>query len=130
MALPDVKNRTLGDKYQLVNIFLVDAFNYYNWFENEELPDTTRKSDKEKSDILPLEGDEEEVRERKGLKTLTPNKLLARLPILKVQIQSGNNSYKLKYEMKQIQYLLQQHNKITKKVYSNLIKSLQQWKKI
>ena len=26
MALPDVKNRTLGDKYQLVNIFLVDAF--------------------------------------------------------------------------------------------------------
>ena len=70
------------------------------------MPDTTRKSDKEKSDILPLEGDEEEVRERKGLKTLTPNKLLARLPILKVQIQSGNNSYKLKYEMKQIQYLL------------------------
>ena len=130
MALPDVKNRKLGDKYQLVNIFFVDAYNYYNWFENEELPDTTRKSDKEKSDILPLEGDEEEVRERKGLKTLTPNKLLARLPILSVQIQSGNNSYKLKYEMKQIQYLLQQHNKITKKVYSNLIKSLQQWKKI
>ena len=44
------------------------------------------------SDIPPLEGDEEEVKERKGLKILTPNKLLTRLPILLVQIKGGNNS--------------------------------------
>ena len=59
-----------------------------------------------------------------GRKILTPNKLLTRLPILLAQIKAGNNSYKLKNEIGQILYLLYQHNKITKKVYNNLIKSL------
>ena len=72
----------------------------------------------------PLEGDEEEVREGKGFKILAPNKLLTRLPILLVQIKSGNNSYKLKNEIRQILYLLYQRINITKKLYSNLIKSL------
>ena len=83
--------------------------------------------DKEEStDILPmppLEGDEEEVKEGKALKVLTLNKLLTRLPILLAQIKAGNNSYKLKNETIQILYLFYQHNKITKKVYNNLIKS-------
>ena len=72
----------------------------------------------------PLEGDEEEVREGKGLKILTPKKLLTRLPILLAQIKVGNNSYKLKDEIRQILYLLYQHKKITKKVYNNLMESL------
>ena len=46
--------------------------------------------------MLPLEGDEEEVKEGKGLEILTPKKLIARLPILLAQIKAGNNSYKLK----------------------------------
>ena len=71
-----------------------------------------------------LESDEEEVKEKNALKILTPNKLLTRLPILLAQIKAGNNSYKLKNEIRQILYLLYQDNKITKKVYNNLIKSL------
>ena len=63
----------------------------------------------------PLEGDEE-VKEGKGLKILTPNKLLTRLPVLLAQIKARNNSYKLKNEIRQILYLLYQQNKITKKV--------------
>ena len=59
-----------------------------------------------------------------GLKTFTPNKLLIRLPILLAQIKAGNNSYRLKNETRQILYLLHQHNKITKKVCNNLMKSL------
>ena len=55
--------------------------------------------------MSPLEGDEE-VKEGKGLKFLTPNKLLTRLPILLAQIKVGNNSYKLKNEIRQILYLL------------------------
>ena len=55
-------------------------------FENEELTDaTSRKGDNEGSvdlsDMPPLE-DDEKVKEGKGLKLLTPNKLLTRLPIL------------------------------------------------
>ena len=70
-----------------------------------------------------LEGDEE-VKEGKRLKILTPNKLLTRLPTLLAQIKAGNNSCKLKNEIRPILHLLYQHNKITKNVYSNLIKSL------
>ena len=74
--------------------------------------------------MLPLKSEEEEVKEGKGLKILTPNKLLTRLPVLLAQIKAGNNSYKLKNKIRQIIYLLYQHNKITKKLYNNFIKSL------
>ena len=59
----------------------------------------------------PLEGNEEEVKEGKGLKYLTPNKLLTRLPILLVPVKAGNR----KKEIRQKLYLLYQHNKIAKK---------------
>ena len=81
--------------------------------------------DKELSDMPPLEGDEEKVKEKKELKTLTPKKLLTRLLILLAQIKTGSNLYKLKNEIKQILYLLYPHNKITKKVYNNLMNSSQ-----
>ena len=42
----------------------------------------------------PLEGHKEKVIERKGLKILTPNKLLTRLPTLLAQIKAGNTSCK------------------------------------
>ena len=72
----------------------------------------------------PLEVNEEDVKEGKGLQKLTPLKLLTRIPILLAQIKAGNNSYKLKNETRQILYLLYQHNKISKKLYNNLIKSV------
>ena len=70
----------------------------------------------------PLEVDER-VKERKGLKILTPNKLLTRLSILLAQIKARNNSYIIKNGIRQVLYLLYHYNKITKKVYNNLIKS-------
>ena len=36
----------------------------------------------------PLEGNEEEVKEGKGIKILAPNKLLTRLPVLLAQINA------------------------------------------
>ena len=93
------------------------------------MSNTTRKSDKEESvglsAIPTLEGGEE-VKERKGLKILTPNKLLTRLSILLAQIKTENNSNQLKNEIRQILHLLYQHNKITslQQFYNNLIKSL------
>ena len=76
-----------------------------------------KANDEDLSDMPPLEGDEE-VKEGKGLKILTPNKLLPRFPVLLVQVKAGSNSYKLKNDIRQILYLLYQHNKITKKVYN------------
>ena len=69
----------------------------------------------------PLEGNENEAKKGKGLKMLTPNKLLTRLPALLVQIKARNNSNKLKNEIRQVVY---QNNKIIKRVYNNSIKSL------
>ena len=67
-----------------------------------------------------LKGDEE-VQEGDGLKNLTPNKLLTGLSLSLVQTKAGNNSNILKKEIRQILYLLCQHNKMTKKIYNNLI---------
>ena len=46
--------------------------------------------------MTPLEGDEEEVKEGKWLKILTPNKLLTRLPILFSQIKSWKQIEQIK----------------------------------
>ena len=48
--------------------------------------------------------------------------MLNRLPILLSQIQSGNNSTKLKNELRQIIYSLYRSKVLTKTVYNNLIK--------
>ena len=60
-----------------------------------------------------LEGHEEKIKEGKGVKIVTSNKLLTSLPILLAQIKAENASCKLKNEIRQILYLLYQHNKIT-----------------
>ena len=57
-------------------------------------------------------------------KILNTNKLLIKFPIVLAQLKAESNSYKFKKETIQILYLLYQHNKITKKYYNNLIKSL------
>ena len=59
-----------------------------------------------------------------GLKTLTDKQMLNHLPILHAQIQAGNNSIKLKNEIRQILYLLYRSKALTKTVYNNLIKSI------
>ena len=51
------------------------------------------------SDNTPLES-EEEVKEGRALKILIPNKLIIRILVLLAQIKAGNNSYKLKNEVR------------------------------
>ena len=59
--------------------------------------------------------------EGSGLKLLTPNQLLGRLPISLAQLKAGNNFEKLKNEIRQILYSLYRKNKLTKNVYKSLI---------
>ena len=56
----------------------------------------------------------------KGLKILTPNQMLSRLPISLAQLKAGNNSEKLKNEIRQILYSLYRSDKLTKQLYKNL----------
>ena len=58
----------------------------------------------------------------KGLKILTLQQMFTRLSILLAQIKAGNNSQKLKNEIRQLLYSLYRSKKISKTVYNNLIK--------
>ena len=60
--------------------------------------------------------------EGKGIKILTPNQMLSRLPTCLAQLQAGNNSEKLKNEIRQLLYSLYRSKDMTKQVHNNLIK--------
>ena len=60
----------------------------------------------------------------KGLKILTPNQMLSRLPISLAQLEAGNNSNKLKNEIRQLFYSLYCSKNMTRQVYNNLIKHI------
>ena len=51
-----------------------------------------------------------------------PNQILSRLPISLVQLKAGNNSEKLKNEIRQLLFSLYRSKSMTKQVYNNLIK--------
>ena len=53
----------------------------------------------------------------KGLKIITPNQMLNRLPISLAQLKAGNNSEKLKNEIRQLLYSLYRSKKLTKQIY-------------
>ena len=57
----------------------------------------------------------------KGLKILTPNQMLSRLPIFLAQLKVGNNSEKLKNEIRQLLYSLYRSKKLTKQLYKSLV---------
>ena len=48
--------------------------------------------------------------------------MLSRLPIALAQLKAGNNSDKLKNEMRQLLYSLYRLKNMTKQMYNNLIK--------
>ena len=56
-----------------------------------------------------------------GLKTLTPNQMLSRLPFTLAQLKAGNNSEKLKKEIRKLLCFLYRTKNMTKQVYNNLI---------
>ena len=60
-----------------------------------------------------------------GLKILNSKQMLQRLPIAPAQLKTDNNSENLLNEIRQIVYSLYQSKEITKKIYNNIIKSIQ-----
>ena len=61
------------------------------------------------------------TKEGQGLKILTPNQMSSRLPIILAQLKAGNNSNKLKNEIRQLLYSIYRSKNMTKQVYNNLI---------
>ena len=57
----------------------------------------------------------------KGLKIVTPNQMLRRLPISLAQSKAGNNLEKLKNKIRQILHSLYRSKRLTKQIYKSLI---------
>ena len=56
-----------------------------------------------------------------GFEILTPNQMLSRIPITLAQLNAGNNSDKLKNEIRQLLYSLCRSKKLSKNVYKSLV---------
>ena len=54
--------------------------------------------------------------------------MLSRLPITLAQLKAGNNSEKLKNELKQLLYSLYRSKKLTKQLYKSSVDIIQKWK--
>ena len=60
-----------------------------------------------------------------GLKILNYKQIVQRVPIALAQVKTGNTSENLLNEICQIIYSLYQEKEITKKVYNNIMNSIQ-----
>ena len=96
--------------------------NLYNFFEGRE-----KVLDAFESKIFSIKSKGSGILnpDHSKLKILTPKQMLQRLPIALAQVKAGNNSENLLNEIRQIIYSLYQSKQITKKVYNNIIKSIQ-----
>ena len=63
-----------------------------------------------------------------GLKILTPNQMLSRLPFTLAKLKAGNNSQKLINEIRQLLHSLYRSKKLTKTIYNNLVNAILKWK--
>ena len=59
-----------------------------------------------------------------GLKILTPNQMLSRLPISLAQLKAGNNFDKLKNEIRQLLYSLYRSKQLTNQLYKSLVDTI------
>ena len=83
----------------------------------DEQPDATNMPELESEES----SEQRRNQQGKGLKILMPNQMLSRLPISLVQLKAGNNSEKLKNEIRQLLYSLYKSKKLTKEIYKSLI---------
>ena len=121
-----LESKVTKNQIKLVNILVLLKEIFMKSITDEQLDD---KTDNEEADItymseLESEQSAEQRRKRKGegLKILTQNQMISRLPISLVQLKAGNSSEKkLKNEIRQLLHSLYRSKKLTKTMYNNLI---------
>ena len=62
--------------------------------------------------------------EGQGLKILTPEQMFSRLPNLLAHLQAGNNSQKLKNEIRQLLYSLYKSKSLSKTICNSLMNTV------
>ena len=59
-----------------------------------------------------------------GVRILTPEQLITRLPILLAQLKAGNDSQKLKNEIRQFLYSLYTSKRLGKTIFKHLMNAI------
>ena len=105
----------ITEKKRINNVIKSIEFilNYFAFDKNVSYSDSDSKQDFSDSEFSETKGS--------GLKMLTPNQMLNRLPITLAQLKAGNNSEKLKNEIRQLLYSLYRSKKLKKQLYKSLI---------
>ena len=90
----------------------------------DEIEEMSEKNKKESNKIIKIVEEIIKFNKQKqsgeGIKILTPNQMLSRLPISLAQLEAGNSSNKRKNEL----CSLYRSKNMTKQVYNNLIKHI------
>ena len=120
-TLSDTKNTEKHDTQ--VHLIKSDLIHLQKDIENTSKDDVNKIEEMNKiADIAELilyfNNDDQQGQ---GLKILTPNQMLSRLPISLAQLKAGNNSEKLKNEIRQLLYSLYRSKKLTTNIYKSLI---------
>ena len=94
---------------KIINAFSEGIFPYIHGFQVGKKLDeesTLKNEETDTTDMSELESEESTEQRRnqpgRGLKILTPNQMLSKLPISLAQLNAGNNSEKLKNEIRQL----------------------------
>ena len=100
----------INDKYKsndLLNLIKIGLSDLKNEIENMGEEEKEIEKPNEIIDIVEkITEFNNQNQQGKGLKILTPDQMLSRLPITLVQLNAGNNSQKFKNEIRQILYSL------------------------
>ena len=134
-SLKKLRNKLINfSEFNEENNKFMDNVVKFEYYQSEKEPGSVSlnqnkmrryiKSLKDIADLYNLKSGSDVSKKGEGLKILNNKQMLNRLPILLAQIQAGNNSNKLKNEIRQILYSLYRSKVLTKTVYNNLIKSI------
>ena len=97
-------NKELIEVYDQVRKFFIPPtvvdMNYVPTYDESD--DKTGDEQLDTTDISDLESEESAEHKGQGLKILTPQQMLGRMPIFLAQLKEGNNSQKLKNEIRQL----------------------------
>ena len=112
-TLCEIKNKKENDK--LVNVIKSGLIDLKD--EIEKMSEDEKKTKKPDKILKPVEEILKFIEQKQlwqSLKILTPDQMLSRLPITLAQLKAGNNSEKLKNEIRQILYSLYRSKKTYK----------------
>ena len=111
--MKDNKTKGMEEKSESESVLKSESESKSESEFEESITERTKLGRQEKSNKQNPEG--------QGLKILTPDQMLIRLPISLKKLKAGNNSEKLKTEIRQLLYSLYHSTKLTKAIYNNLI---------